>query len=424
MYVISMRTTTRCYSLLLALASITTAFTGSASATDEDFRMLGLAMHQETGRNIYLGAFYVGIDLPNPDNILESPAPKVMEYRIVARRTSIRSLMGSMLLQSEVATGHEPNAATVAFADDLLSSVKGSLYAGDSFEISQSEDKLITAHLNGLELTQNEDAGIFDYILMGWMGESGPSTAFRDHIMRSDSDRSLLAVHSAHAPSEDRIALVATWSTPIAPAAPSAAEPTATSSVDIAPGAQPEISAVAAAEHATTLRGGLAETEAFEIESTLSEILPVHSGQQELPIPESATIAMSEGQDESFVDATVVASNGVQSLHVTEYSHRLASFNTALIKLVYSEIQYPRRAVRREIQGALELDITMLEDGSLVDVAIAQSSGHTILDGAAVKAAEKAFKNASLGEVDPVAIAEYGDHGNVVVPVPVNFILQ
>ena len=83
-------------------------------------RMLSLAMHQETGRNIYLGAIHVDEALPNPDDILQVPPPLKMEYRIVARRTSIRSLLGNMLLQSEVANGQPPGAPISDLADQLL----------------------------------------------------------------------------------------------------------------------------------------------------------------------------------------------------------------------------------------------------------------------------------------------------------------
>jgi TonB family protein len=112
------------------------------------------------------------------------------------------------------------------------------------------------------------------------------------------------------------------------------------------------------------------------------------------------------------------------SLDFTEYSHRLAGFNSALIKLVYSHIKYTRRAVRHDIQGALELDITLLADGSLIQVAMAESSGYSILDVVAVEAAQKALNSALLGELDPVAIAQYSNGGSLVIPVQVNFILQ
>ncbi len=40
------------------------------------------------------------------------------------------------------------------------------------------------------------------------------------------------------------------------------------------------------------------------------------------------------------------------------------------------------------------------------------------------KVAKKALNEAPLGEIDPVAVAEYGVDGSVIIPVPVNFILQ
>ena len=65
------------------------------------------------------------------------------------------------------------------------------------------------------------------------------------------------------------------------------------------------------------------------------------------------------------------------------------------------------------------------EDGSLLEVSVVQSSGHNILDEAAVKAAEQAFGTDALGSIDPVAVAEFSttDSGNLVIPVPVTFML-
>jgi protein TonB len=128
------------------------------------------------------------------------------------------------------------------------------------------------------------------------------------------------------------------------------------------------------------------------------------------PVPIPGTL-----EDEAF---------DILSLDVTEYSQRLAEFNTGLIRLVYSKIRYPRRAIRRSIQGTLELDVTVLEDGSLVAVALVESSGYSILDEAAIEAAQQALEETSLGKVDPVAVAEFGVNGSLVIPVPVNFVLQ
>lgn len=446
------------YVLSYCMASTALIFMGNAFAASADYRMLGLAMHQETGRNIYLGAVSVGTDLPNPDNLIAAPAPKVMEYRIVARRTSIRSLLGSMMLQSEVASGKPPGPEVGEFANRLVSSVKGSLYAGDSLEIIQDENGQLQAHLNGIELFRGDDKQIFDYLLMGWIGESGPTSAFRKSILQTDIDSSMQSAYRAHTPSEKRLAVVATWVAPAAApvAAVAAALPTEEPSTDDAPTQNPVADytvVAAAAATAEPALGATAVETSMSPSAALDTVTGQAAGEMEALDPESLVksdntletenyadttgqsevVAVESGIDlenptttleEPVVDATGMPSDDIQALDVTEYSYRLAGFNTALIRLVYSKIQYPRRAVRREIQGALELDITMLEDGSLVDVAVAESSGHSILDSAAVAAAEKALADTSFGIIDAVAIAEYSNGGNLVIPVPVAFVLQ
>ena len=454
--------------LSCALASAALTFTGSVSAASTDYRMLGLAMHQETGRNIYLGAISVGADLPNPESLTAAPAPKSMEYRIVARRTSIRSLLGNILLQSEVASGNPPGPETVAFADKLLSSIKGSLYAGDSLAIIQDESEQLAVHLNGIELFQGDHSGVFAYLLMGWVGESGPSSAFRNTILETDLDSSLLSAYNAHTPSDERLAVVTTWVEPVVDATPPAAtaavvQPAADASTSDAllevPVADDSVIADAETTGAVTASAlGVAAVDASSAAVALPKIAPdtaiagtdletgsvepdltlasgdiaetdtstdaIEQSEEKAPESDIDTTASIAILDEPVVDAATMPSDNIQTLDVTEYSYRLAGFNTALIKLVYSKIQYPRRAVRREIEGALELDITLLEDGSLIDVAVAESSGHKLLDGAAVAAAEQALAATSMGEIDPVAIAEYSNGDRLVIPVPVAFVLQ
>ncbi len=385
------------------------------AAANPELRMLGLAMHQETGRNIYLGAIHLGADVPNPENIFHAPVPKMMEYRIVARRTSIRSLLGNMLLQSEVATGTGPGPEVDVFAEHLLAAIKGSLYAGDSLAITQSPDDQITITVNGVLLTSGQDGGVFDYLLQGWLGDSGPSTLFRTTMLRTDLDGGLLSTYDAHLPTADRVALTHDWVTPeTAAIEPVAALPVA--SLPITVESTPEVTASLTEQDSTALPIPI---------PIIVERGTDPSGEIQLAMLGTATdVQIFSSTEDPDVDTVLAEEFSVDSLDVTEYSHRLAGFNTALVKLVYSEIKYPRRAVRREIQGALELDITMQQDGSLVEVAIGQSSGHSILDGAAIKAAERAFSSSSLGIVDPVAVAEYGSGDNLVVPVPVNFVLQ
>ncbi len=50
-------------------------------------------------------------------------------------------------------------------------------------------------------------------------------------------------------------------------------------------------------------------------------------------------------------------------------------------------LYYPPAAIARGLEGEVRLLLTLADDGSITDVSIAASSGHAILDQAAVKAA-------------------------------------
>lgn len=56
-------------------------------------------------------------------------------------------------------------------------------------------------------------------------------------------------------------------------------------------------------------------------------------------------------------------------------------------KKLSQHLYYPAEAVARGIEGEVRLLITLTADGSIADVNIASSSGHPILDNAAIKAA-------------------------------------
>ncbi|MFT6368458.1 MAG: TonB family protein [Halioglobus sp.] len=452
----------------------------SALSLNEDFRLLGLAVHQETGRDIYLGAIHLYNSAPIPEKVIQSRAPKMMEYRVLARRTSIRSLVGKMLLQSEVANGAPPNAETIEFADQLLSSVQGSLYAGDSLEIKQNAYGELTTFLNNTKLTITEDSGVFNYLLNGWVSENGPSTAFRGSILQQNIKASMLSAYEAIAPSGERLAAISKWSLsehddatePPTEQLSEAVSDEAAAMIDVtdsspvrAPVAQ-ENSATVSIEQ---LAGGETE-EVFilpDIKQEQTLVATIQAGQGDLASVQNQTVTFEQNQNTFFetpsdifegaiVDTSAARSLAsrsearevwsfenktraapvpipgtledeafdILSLDVTEYSQRLAEFNTGLIRLVYSKIRYPRRAIRRSIQGTLELDVTVLEDGSLVAVALVESSGYSILDEAAIEAAQQALEETSLGKVDPVAVAEFGVNGSLVIPVPVNFVLQ
>jgi TonB family protein len=427
--------------LLIAGALLTGSIT--AMAASSQFKMAGLAQHQETGREIYIGGLYFDQHVPIPDDLVGASGPKLMEYRVVARRTSMRSLLGGMLLQSEVATGQAPDNATTDFAQHILSTVKSSLYAGDSFEILLSEDDETIAYLNGHKLAQADDGTIADYLLMGWVGERGPSTVFRKSILSNDVDTALFAAFQANIYTSERELKVVSWISEQKPTAPDTmTEPTIGSATIVATLA-PETPKTPDTMQDNTTAGSdteppsrVTQNDATAAATAATLRLPELKPEEPEPIPDPAGTAPTQ---EPIQVASLTPSTGllntataaddvrenIHALGVQEYSQRLSDFHAQLIAKVYGKIRYPKRAVRRGLQGRLELDVTLSKEGKLLDINVAQPSGHAILDNAAIKAAENALTSGGLESIDPVAIAEFsnGQDNALVIPVPVQFML-
>ncbi|MEM9255759.1 MAG: TonB family protein [Pseudomonadota bacterium] len=434
----------------------------SASAVDSELYLAGLGLHQETGRNIYLGGIYLEQEVPRPANFTQAAGTRVMEYRVVARRTSMRSLLGGMLLQSEVATGHPPDDATMRFADAILSAVNTSLYAGDSLKIVHTGQDETIARLNGHELARVNDAAVSDYLLMGWVGESGPSTIFRNDLMADQVDPSLLSALEANTYSEKREQEIAGYLRSGQPEAAALPQPEVSKSQGATPSAVAEVATVkeatssaAASPAAATTAANSAKTStpgsASDSQTEADAVAPAaelglisvaatarpmsqigNTGQAAPDVPQDPRTSLPPGsQDQAVQLAALIPSESeqppasilstIENMGIQEYSRRLASFHRSLTARVYGEIRYPKRAVRRSLEGTLELDVTLTHNGELVDIQIARDSGHVLLDDAAMDAAKKAFK-ADLNEVDPVAIAEFSDgQSNMIIPIPISF---
>ena len=430
----------------------------TATAAGSDFYLAGLALHQETGRDIYMAGVYFDQQAPRPAAFTEESGPRVMEYRVVARRTSIRSLLGGILLQSEVATGQPPNQATTDFAHNILSIVNSSLYAGDSLEILLNKHDETIALLNGQELTRTGGRAVADYLLMGWIGERGPATRFRQDIMSEEINSSLLSGFNANTYSTEREAEIVGWVGVPQNKADSAPEPSTGSELavvaesmpepEIVPiAAEPEPEILPVPDTADTTAAAvqdpeniLAATDASTPEAASPDSQPnLAAAELEAPEPDHFNLASDPSGLAQEQEAIQVASliptadmlqpsavdSDILALDVQEYSQRLSAFHSALIARVYRQIQYPARAVRRGMEGRLELDVTLRENGELVAINVVQPSGYALLDSAAVRAAKSALSSGALAAIDPVAISEFssGESDHLIIPIPVSFTL-
>jgi TonB family protein len=100
-----------------------------------------------------------------------------------------------------------------------------------------------------------------------------------------------------------------------------------------------------------------------------------------------------EEQKKPIVSASVVESE-LQKPPATPEPEEPASMDTAplmegLRRRIEEELVYPYVARKKGLQGVVRLTLMLDEEGNLIDVVVVQSSGHKVLDSAAVALVEK-----------------------------------
>jgi TonB family protein len=439
----------RLVALLLLLAC-----TGGRAETD--LEAAGMAAYTETSRDIYLAALMMpaGATL---ENVYLAPGPKAMEYRITTRRISTRGFSGTLLLQSELGSGKRAPEQVIKVLDELKSSLEGALVRGDHFVIALSADDATTFYLNETELLNTDDGSVFDFFFAGWVGESS-SALLRDSLLSGKLNPALKARFEALQPGPDRVAEIAAWG----------AEPTQSAQEN---SASAQVAAVAAAETtandstlvtaATTTAA--TETKAGNADSAVTEKEP-ETTVAAAPIAVAAAIAESPEAPTQTKTATAPKANpgpekakpiaapveiaagpapvkelmaAAASTTATpgpadesnasqsddEYRRNLNGYLTDIMKKVFGNVNYPRRAIKKQRQGTVELLAHLDESGKLIEVTLDNSSGYTILDNAARKAVRKA---APFPELPPEVKEEFmaDDGESYVVMIPVTFQLH
>ncbi|MCZ6831697.1 MAG: TonB family protein [Gammaproteobacteria bacterium] len=384
---------------LSKLALILILACGSAQA-NTGLEPAGLATYTETSRDIYLAALLTpaGSSL---ENVYLAPGPKAMEYRIATRRISSRGFSGTLLLQAEMGSGSRAPKQVIKVLNQLKSIMKGALIKGDRFVIALSADDATTFYLNDTRLLDVIDGSVFDFFFAGWVGKSS-STLLRDNLLAGELNPAILARYEALRPNQDRVAAIADWMAPAAPEAPTAKPQQVAKTPE--PAAEKLSTAAAAATPKTTTT---AIAGAEKPEPRLAKKVQVKAPAKEKP----GQVAASE---KAPAPATAAGKNDI------EYQRKLGSYVTNVRTKVYGEVSYPRRAIKKQRQGKVELLARLDRSGELLDVTLDNSSGYTILDNAARRAVHRA---APFPELPPEAIEEFvaDDGESYVVMIPVTF---
>jgi periplasmic protein TonB len=389
----------------------------SVARAQEPLQLAGLAVHTDTARDIYVA----GLQTPGgqlPGEIASAAGPMTMEYRVATRRISSRGFSGTLLLQAELGSSSRAPEIVIDALGDLKAQLQGSLVSGDQFEIALSPGGDTRFVLNGVTLLELPGAEIFSYLLQGWVGSSA-SALMRDSLLSGKLDKSLMLRFESLMPLNERVEQVASWVEE---------EETAAEEEQLAIAAEPEPEPVPAPEvqqEAVTEAAPAAVAVAAAAGSAapvpLQELPEAPAVEEKIPEPEAVVPAPAETQVAAEIPEE--EQSPLQQLDDREYQLQLSEYVRAVMTQVFKNVRYPRRAVKRELQGQVELLAELDQSGELLGIVLEASSGYDILDDAAIRAVEKATP---FPELSFVAKEEFADDSgdSYVMLIPVKFMIN
>lgn len=129
------------------------------------------------------------------------------------------------------------------------------------------------------------------------------------------------------------------------------------------------------------------------VEQEEEEVGEEQAGEVEGPEETNVSEKAYEEPEKPIVSASVVESE-LQKPPATPEPEEPASIDTApliegLRRRIEEELVYPYIARKKGLQGVVRLTLRLDEEGNLIEVVVVQSSGHKVLDSAAVALVEK-----------------------------------
>src|SRR5690554_471855 len=385
----------------------------------------GIAIHQELGRDQFIGALYSDVLSSDAATFMSAGHPMRMELKVTAE-SGISARKFSRMWIEGMAINIHGNALTEQ-ADNMVSFTKlfqARLLQNDHVVFALNPDQGVTVSVNTVALGTIAEDDFFGLLLSTWLGRVPLSSNYREQLLVSgDVDNSLRGRYASIAPTPARINQVALWSAPKPEPKPTVQpqpEPEVAAAVSSpAPSTKaslpkieiPSTRTVVAAADDDTDGGDEAALEVAQAESS-SAPKPSSSSSS---VASSSSIASSTGVapkpdplDES--DDDYVPTFTAESLLANQryFSH--------LVRQVQSEINYPRRAMQRGYEGSIRIAITINRNGELLESTLIEETAHSILNKEAINAVSKSQPFPPVPEVISGRSHEF--------TIPITFTLQ
>ncbi|GLS25246.1 TonB family protein [Marinibactrum halimedae] len=343
----------------------------SHTATGEPF-LNGLSVHQQLGKDHFIAAVYAEYLTNSPDELFQTNQHRRMELRVLRKLTPRR--FARMWVEG-VSINNSASQLT-AEAENMVTFnnlfIK-SLLPGDQVVIDAPINAPITISLNGITLGNVESTGLFNILLRTWVGSVPLSTTFKENLLKAGSTNGdVLQRFRSIEPSSARTADINSWLSPNEEEADKEAseKPAQIASANVEPVSVPTPVAVAPPKVAQT---------------------PVKPKAKPAPKPKpkpKQVIALVT-EDELEEDFLEDGDEEFEALTVESLLSRQL-YQSKLLKWAYKYLKYPRRAMSKEEEGSVQVQIIIDRGGNILTAKNISESQYRSLNKEALRAVKAA----------------------------------
>lgn len=329
----------------------------------------GVGVHQELGREIFIGALF-SESLSNDANaLLRNQQPMRMELKIVspegitARRFSRLWIEGlAVNSKAEALMAQADN--TVAF-DAMF---KGRLVQNDHIKINYAPGKGVTISLNDTLLGTIKDENFFSMLLATWIGTVPLSSDYRDSLLKvGDVNSTLRTRFSSITPTAARIAEVRTWG-----------------------GAEVADAKASQAKSSVAKSSARAEEQVAVQKPSLDVPAPAVKTAAATAAKPAAPAKAEEDEGPALTAQTLLA----RQFYVSD-----------AIKKIRGKTKYPQRALDRGQAGNVRVAVVIDRQGEIIGTSILEGSPYDLLNKEALDAVRRSAPFTAL--TDAISGAQF-----------------
>lgn len=324
----------------------------------------GIAVHQELGNELFIGALYSEVLSDDPATLTNSNLPMRMELKVIApdgiplRRFSRLWIEGMAINNSNSLLTEQAN--NMVKFDGLF---KSKLMQNDHVVFALAPGQGVNVSVNNVLLGTINDEKFFPMLLRTWIGSVPLSSTYRENLLKvGDISADLRARYDAITYSSSRAAEVAAWTRP---------EPEPAQVASSTSSARSSAPTAAAPAPAPVVEAPIARVELPALEQpAIVEETPAPVEPTPAPVTTPAP-AVAAAQDEEEDDQPALTA---ESLLARQF------YVSDILRKVSSSVRYPRLSAQRNQEGNIRIAVTIYRNGTIESMSWLEESRHDRLN--------------------------------------------